>query len=456
MNEHVDFERIVAHGIAGEGVSPPSDAFYEELFSRAARTGPRPEWLALIKEAPMRTNNHLAVGSPTLRLAATMAAVLLLAVALAAAGIAGSRLMAADDAIIVAADGSGDFSTIVEAVAAAKDGDTLLIRPGGYTEPFVIDKDITLRGDGPREQIVLGGPAAPANQEGCDSDIEHGCAFILRETMGTLADVTLRGDLAGLGIIGGAPTIEGLLFDRDGGRPADGSPDFGVQLNIGGASRARVLDNEFAGEAPLWIDEGSNPLVEGNTLRRGSSIGAGDAGSDTIIRANEISDSAGTAISVTGPSAMLIEDNVLSGAGVDGIAVGFMTGEGFDPIIRGNTITAAVGNAISLGPRAAPTIEGNTLADNGFGIFLQSGDALVRHNDIRGDGIGIAVAGAGAPAITGNSIDVTGRGISLTRGSGAILSDNTVCGGDEDIFVDAESEPVIDSSNQLCGNASTE
>jgi hypothetical protein len=49
MNEHVDFERLVAGHIADEGVTPPSDAFYDELFSRAARSGPRPEWLALIK-----------------------------------------------------------------------------------------------------------------------------------------------------------------------------------------------------------------------------------------------------------------------------------------------------------------------------------------------------------------------------------------------------------------------
>ncbi|MFV2064668.1 MAG: hypothetical protein ACC726_14335, partial [Chloroflexota bacterium] len=42
----------------------------------------------------------------------------------------------------VAADGSGDFGTIAEAVAAAVDGDTVLVQPGTYTEAIVIDKDI--------------------------------------------------------------------------------------------------------------------------------------------------------------------------------------------------------------------------------------------------------------------------------------------------------------------------
>ncbi len=63
---------------------------------------------------------------------------------------------------VVAADGSGDFSTIGEAVAAASDGDTVLVKPGEYAEALVIDKDITVAGDGPREDIVItfqeGGP----------------------------------------------------------------------------------------------------------------------------------------------------------------------------------------------------------------------------------------------------------------------------------------------------------
>ena len=52
---------------------------------------------------------------------------------------------------VVAVDGSGDFSTITEAVLAAVEGDTVLVRPGNYVEAIVIEKNITLEGDGPRE-----------------------------------------------------------------------------------------------------------------------------------------------------------------------------------------------------------------------------------------------------------------------------------------------------------------
>ena len=97
MNERIDFEHVVASHIAGEGVAPPDDAFYDELLSRAERYGQRPRWLALIREAPMRTSSHLTVGSPTARIAAVLITTVLLAASIVGAGLAGQRLLAAED-----------------------------------------------------------------------------------------------------------------------------------------------------------------------------------------------------------------------------------------------------------------------------------------------------------------------------------------------------------------------
>jgi len=453
MNEHVDFERTVAEHIGGESAAPPSDAFYDELFSRAGHTRQRPYWLAVIKEPPMRTASRLAYGSPTVRVAAIFVATLLLALTLAAAGFAGSRLLAADGAIIVAADGTGDYVTIGEAVAAAQDGDTLKIQPGAYTDAVVVDKDITLMGDGPRDEIVIGGPQVPATldeDDWCEADNSGACAFVLDQTEAALSGVTFRGAFAGVGIFGGAPTIEGVLFDQTAEPPTDGTPFLGTTLIIDDGSNARIVGNEFIGGSDLTIQGVSNPLIEKNVMR-GWAISADDPGDDTVIRGNDISGSVASAISVMAASTPLIEGNVLTDAGTDGIAVGFGgTGLGFDAIIRGNTIRGSGGAAITASPFAAPTIEGNTLVDNRFGVLTTGGNAVVDGNDIQGEGEGIILAGGGAPSITENTIDVTGRGISITRGSEATLSGNTVCGGDTSIFVDDESEPVIDDTNEIC------
>jgi len=323
MNEHVDFERTVAEHIGGESAAPPGDAFYDELFSRAGHTRQRPYWLAVIKEPPMRNASRLTYGSPTVRVAAIVVATLLLALTLAAAGIAGSRLLAADGTIVVAADGSGDYTTITKAVAAAHDGDTLMIRPGDYTDAVVIDKDITLMGDGPRDEIVIGGPQVPATldeDDWCEADNSGACVFVLDQTEATLSGVTFRGAFAGVGIFGGAPTIEGVLFDQSTEPPTDGTPFLGVTLGIEAGSNARIIGNEFIGGSDLSIAGQSNPLIEDNVMR-GWAISADDPGDDTVIRGSEISGSVASAISITAASTPLIEGNVLSDAGSDGIAI---------------------------------------------------------------------------------------------------------------------------------------
>jgi nitrous oxidase accessory protein NosD len=51
--------------------------------------------------------------------------------------------------------GPGGYATISEAVAAARDGDTVLVRPGRYREHVEIKASMTVRGDGDRERIVV-------------------------------------------------------------------------------------------------------------------------------------------------------------------------------------------------------------------------------------------------------------------------------------------------------------
>ncbi len=57
--------------------------------------------------------------------------------------------------IIISANGSGDFSTIREALKNAATGARLLIRPGLYNESIVIDKNVEIRGDGSLEDIIV-------------------------------------------------------------------------------------------------------------------------------------------------------------------------------------------------------------------------------------------------------------------------------------------------------------
>jgi hypothetical protein len=85
------FERTVADLLADLAPSrPPVDLIPEaEGAVDEARRWPR--WLAILKEPPMRHRSHLAVGSPTARIAALAAATLLIAVLGAGALVAGAQ-----------------------------------------------------------------------------------------------------------------------------------------------------------------------------------------------------------------------------------------------------------------------------------------------------------------------------------------------------------------------------
>jgi hypothetical protein len=59
--------------------------------------------------------------------------------------------------------GRGGYGTITDAVDAARDGDTVLVKPGRYEESVVVEgKTITIRGDGERDAIVVGWDKGPA------------------------------------------------------------------------------------------------------------------------------------------------------------------------------------------------------------------------------------------------------------------------------------------------------
>ncbi len=60
---------------------------------------------------------------------------------------------AAADVLVVDANGSSAFGDIQPAVAAAQPGDSILVRPGQYSN-FVVDKPISVLGAGPEEVIV--------------------------------------------------------------------------------------------------------------------------------------------------------------------------------------------------------------------------------------------------------------------------------------------------------------
>ncbi|MCY7418487.1 MAG: pectinesterase family protein [Chloroflexi bacterium] len=351
---------------------------------------------------------------------------------------------------MVAQDGSGTVRTITEAVAMARDGDTVLVKPGTYTGSIAITTDITLRGDGDRKVIVLEFAADGSKHErdSCCEAFAYG--ILLYGSDARVGNLTVHGlsEAVAIPIDGGAPVIDGvdILLDGDPWGGHTGEWYKRSAFRIQGGSSAEIRDSTWDGHtrvqtlganSPTFEDNvitaqeirvgspGNQPVIRGNTFLEGGfswpDSGSGGiaedndivgcigvaAGNDPIIRGNRIQGGCGTdpssaAIGIGGPSAAVVVDNEITDS-----PYGIQVATGAKPQITGNTILGSSSAAIVVDNGAAPTIDGNIIEKNATGI---------------------EVLGAPTPVMTGNTLCDNGTDLGVPDGSTLTLAGNTICG----------------------------
>ena len=444
MNDDVRFERLFADGMHELAPQRAPDRLRTTIKAQTGETRPRARWLALIKEPTMRTNNRTAVGSPTARVAAIMAATLLAAMLMIGAGIAGAQVLAADGPLVVDADGGGSYTTIQAAVDDADDGDEVVVMPGTYSEAVTIEKDITVRGEGPVEEIVV--------------ELADATLFTLDETDATVSNLTLRGgpNTQGMVINGGAPTVEGLVFDDVG--PSYGSTEFGDGGSLAiyrGA--AQVLDSRFIDGGEVLLGWDANAVLEGNEFLDGPHLYLQDPGDDAIVRGNTFSGTLSRAMGLFGESTMLIEGNTIDGAGGDGITVGWEASSGHDPLIRDNDISGTRVGVMAFAD-SGPQVVGNRFRDNTTAIQTQPGAGLFTDNQLTGNGTGFWLTGS--PTLDGNTVEGGRVGVLVSgEDSMPVLENNTICDNEQNVVVsEITNAPPLetDGSNEICEDSPAE
>jgi parallel beta-helix repeat protein len=472
--EERSFEGFVADSVAGDsrGTELPED-FYAAMHDHASRTRQHPSWLALVKEPPMRISSRVAVGSPALQATGTILAGLLIAILIAAAGIAGQRLLAHADPIVVDQSGTGDFRTITEAVAAADEGSTILVRPGRYVESvFVTGKDLTIRGEGERADIVLEAASgvlpvdfAPASGEEApdlpamiSAGRPYAWAMLLADTSTTLSNLTLIGQQVGtaIAIVGNdaRATLEGIEV-RMLGRPS------GHWLSVNWAQGSSGSLSGSVVEGWLAVGPDTHVVIDHNVLPR-TCVVAWDPGADIEIRSNTIHGcpyEKGIDVgNLTGPDEaafeILIEDNDIwvEDQAPDASEDGYSGGR---PAIEVNGVGSVriVGNRIhdslyGIVVDGGTTVEitGNRIHDNGVGVSGLNDDSRLSDNDISGNVTGVEIGFFSAPALERNTIAGNRVGLSIGGNSEPELADNIVCGNDISVLTPAGDPFEIDSS----------
>ena len=209
--------------------------------------------------------------------------------------------------LVVAADGSGDYGTIATAVAAAHDGDTILVRPGRYVESVFVDgKDLTIAGDGEQGTVIVvaatsPGPGSPADAPSSDA---YPWAFALADGDIALSDLTIESAGDAIDAWGdGSPVLVGLDVRAPEGslegpgvwlrvRPAASSETvaWSARSGIGAGSRISIVGNELPATCIGMWDRDSQATIRDNTIRgceREFGIHIGQ-GSTATIEGNDI------------------------------------------------------------------------------------------------------------------------------------------------------------------------
>jgi nitrous oxidase accessory protein NosD len=342
---------------------------------------------------------------------------------------------------IVAADDSGDFKTIAEAVAAAADGETIAILPGTYEGSVVVDRDLTITGDTDDPGAVVvripdDGPTFDFN------GVDVGYGFLFEDAVAEISHLTISGPGTGASALvasGGALTAHDLVEDLD---PYVADPY--AFLYVEGDTSGDIYDNRT--KAVVLFDQEAKPTFRDN-----------EVASVVRIRGRaypQIEDNAIGGVWLQGSAAPVIRNNTIDFGTIASTPDGFGTcgiqlspGEK-QPTIKGNSVRGAPTGICALQARGAEITQ-NDIEVEDVGVELDRAEVSVRHSSITGDGDGIVVSGRSESGIENNSIRVTGRGLQVLSPATPYVVSNDICGDEGDI-VDGEGVDVEIGASNRC------
>jgi parallel beta-helix repeat protein len=303
------------------------------------------------------------------------------------------------------------YGEIDVAVADAEDGDRVLVRPGTYHVPVVVDRAVRIEGRGPAEDIVL----EPARGE----------AMGIAASGSVVRGLTMRPSRVGddgfpwsaLAVHGAAVIVEGCRL----------SSHLGATVWVGGAAAdLRLRDcvlRDGAQNAVTVADEARVQVVGCRISGHRGPLAAGGEHVSLVVRRSEI---------------------------VDNLDHGIVAVGGATVVVDRCTISRNAGTGVLLGGAApASRVVDSTIEDNaGGGVVVEGGRGRIRGNTIRGCDVGIAVTGGAAPRIDDNELVDNRLGIGV-RGAGSDprITGNTIRGcRAQGVIVDAAAGGEFDSN----------
>ena len=312
------------------------------------------------------------------------------------------------DGIIVDPSGLGQYTTIGEAIQAARPGDTISIRPGIYNEGLVVDKPVHLIGKGKLGRVVI-------SVAGID-------VVLWKSNAGSVRNLVLcqdGGNGNAIDVTQGSPLIEGCDITST----SQNYPCIVIHNSANPVVRGnRIHDGKNTG---VFVFERGGGLIEDNEIYANEAGGVAiKTEANPTVRGNRIHDGKGNGVFVDERGGGLIEDNEIYA-------------------------NEAVGVAIST--EANPTVRGNRIHDGkNAGVFVyERGGGLIEDNEIyANEAVGVAISTEANPTVRGNRIhDGKSAGVFVFERGGGLIEDNEIyANASSGVAIKTEANPTIRSN----------
>jgi nitrous oxidase accessory protein len=303
-----------------------------------------------------------------------------------------------------------EFSTIGDAVASARAGDTVLVGPGTYSERLVIDRPLTLKGEG--WPVIDGGGTghvvealAPFRLEGfvvraSGSNVEEEHAGVMvREAPGSrIVGNRLEDVFYGIYLKGSPGSL--VRENRIQGKPFS-PPRRGDGIRLWYSSASEILENTVIGTRDVVIYFSDSLLVRGNVIEGGRYGLHYMYSNHNVFERNRFDGNEVGAFLMYSADIRLRENVFANSAGMSGMGIGLKDSDAIEA--SGNLI---VGNVVGIhldnSPHSADvtnSFTGNLLLANQAGIRLLPSVRrnLFEGNDFLSNGTPVVVAGGAGP-----------------------------------------------------------
>lgn len=297
--------------------------------------------------------------------------------------------------VTVALDGSGNFTTLDEAVKKVKPGATIYLSSGTHTltEGVKIEKEITLIGSG-MSKTILTSPNAP---------------------------------VLSISLITGNVSVSGISFQYTGSTP-------GSVVYITTQDRVEIADCEFTG--------GKDDTEPG-----ASGVGLSLRAKSGFIRDSRFINNQNDGLELFGVSTLSIENCTFNGNGQTGLNIG----AGYTGLVTGSEFSNNTGSGISVVDPSTPIIQNNRINGNQESgiVYWYGASGSASENQISANGMdGISVQEASSPTLSGNSITNNSQaGIYFSAGAMGHAEKNECAGNQWGMYLDTGASPTIGDNN---------